>query len=309
MNNSSTGNSPDNNSKKNRFTLRRILRTISCLIAAAGLLMITRSIVNAAFLSNYEQENYSRFPEITLLPFRFGENYIVPFNMGNIEYQQGNYDEAASYYQQALAAKPPERDEECIIRVNLALSMCHKINFETLDRTDNKALEAAITQLQSARNVLTEHGCASEPVGSDDGHYENADKLKHDIDKMLEELQKQLDENKSNQDDQQSGGQGGGQNDQQNGGQGGGQNDQKNDGQSGGQNDQQNSGQGGTQNDQQDKQDSNQTPPGNLPGDGGMSGGPDGGQSGGGNGDNSGQGKNGGGNGDNSGQGKTGGGS
>ena len=60
--------------------------------------------------------------------------------MGNIEYQQGNYDEAASYYQQALAAKPPERDEECIIRVNLALSMCHKINFETLDRTDNKAL-------------------------------------------------------------------------------------------------------------------------------------------------------------------------
>ena len=123
MNNSSTGNSPDNNSKKNRFTLRRILRAISCVIAAAGLLMITRSIVNAAFLSNYEQENYSRFPEITLLPFRFGENYIVPFNMGNIEYQQGNYDEAASYYQQALAAKPPERDEECIIRVNLALSM------------------------------------------------------------------------------------------------------------------------------------------------------------------------------------------
>ena len=65
MNNSSTGNSPDNNSKKNRFTLRRILRAISCVIAAAGLLMITRSIVNAAFLSNYEQENYSRFPEIT----------------------------------------------------------------------------------------------------------------------------------------------------------------------------------------------------------------------------------------------------
>jgi tetratricopeptide (TPR) repeat protein len=238
MNNSSTGNSPDNNSKKNRFTLRRILRAISCVIAAAGLLMITRSIVNAAFLSNYKQENYSRFPEITLLPFRFGENYIVPFNMGNIEYQQGNYDKAASYYQQALEANPPERDEECIIRVNLALSMCHKINFETLDRTDNKALEAAITQLQSARNVLTEHGCASEPVGSDDGHYENADKLKHDIDKMLEELQKQLDENKSNQDDQQSGGQGGGQNDQQNGGQGGGQNDQQNDGQGGGQDDQ-----------------------------------------------------------------------
>ena len=251
MNNSSTGNSPDNNSKKNRFTLRRILRAISCVIAAAGLLMITRSIVNAAFLSNYEQENYSRFPEITLLPFRFGENYIVPFNMGNIEYQQGNYDEAASYYQQALAAKPPERDEECIIRVNLALSMCHKINFETLDRSDNKALEAAITQLQSARMVLTEHECASEPVGSNDGHYENADKLKHDIDKMLEELQKQLDENKSNQDDQQSGGQGGGQNDQQNGGQGGGQNDQQNGGQGGGQNDQQNGDQGGGQNDQQ----------------------------------------------------------
>ena len=81
MNNSSTGNSPDNNSKKKKSTLRRILRAICCVIAAAGLLMITRSIVNAAFLSNYEQENYSRFPEITLLPFRFGENYIVPYNM------------------------------------------------------------------------------------------------------------------------------------------------------------------------------------------------------------------------------------
>ena len=39
MNNSSTGNSPDNNSKKNRFTLRRILRAISCVIAAADLPM------------------------------------------------------------------------------------------------------------------------------------------------------------------------------------------------------------------------------------------------------------------------------
>ena len=78
MNNSSTGNSPDNNSKKNRFTLRRILRAISCVIAAAGLLMITRSIVNAAFLSNYAQENYSRFPEITLLPSALGKTISCP---------------------------------------------------------------------------------------------------------------------------------------------------------------------------------------------------------------------------------------
>jgi hypothetical protein len=33
------------------------------------------------------------------------------------------------------------------------------------------------------------HECASEPVGSDDGHFEDADLLKHDIDKMLKELQ------------------------------------------------------------------------------------------------------------------------
>ena len=98
-----------NGDKFSRFMylLRGLLRFISCMIAAAGLLMILRNVINTVFLKNYEQENYSRIPEVTLLPFRFGQNYVVPYNMGNIEYRLDNYEKAVSYYQQALAGNPP----------------------------------------------------------------------------------------------------------------------------------------------------------------------------------------------------------
>ena len=117
-----------------------------------------------------------------------GENYVVPYNLGNAEYQKQNYDKAISYYVTALSKKLPENEKECMIRVNLALSICHTIDFESLDLEDTDAVLEAITVLYEARYVLTEKGCASEPVGSSDGHYENADKLRKDIDDMLQYL-------------------------------------------------------------------------------------------------------------------------
>ena len=275
-----------NGDKFSRFMylLRGLLRFISCMIAAAGLLMILRNVINTVFLKNYEQENYSRIPEVTLLPFRFGQNYVVPYNMGNIEYRLDNYEKAVSYYQQALAGNPPERDEECIIRVNLALSMCHMVNFETLDRTDNKAVTDAMDQLKSARAILTEHECASEPVGSNDGHFENADKLKHDIDRMLEDLQNQLDENNNE--------------------------DNSNSNQENNQNDNQNN-QNDDQNDDQNGSGNTNPPPGSLPGAGAPSDIPGGDQAGGGSGsgDNSDQDKSGDGGGNQAGDDQSGGGS
>lgn len=162
---------------------------IACILAAVGLLILLRSVENAAFLRAYEKGNYSEMPETLLMPLRFGDNYIVPYNLGNAAYQKGNYDRAVSCFQTALDSDPPEYDEECRIRVNLALSLCHMINFETLDRSDDEALSNAVRTLYTARSVLTLHECASEPVGSDDGHFQDADLLKHDIDKMLQELQ------------------------------------------------------------------------------------------------------------------------
>ena len=113
---------------------------------------------------------------------------MVPYNLGNAEYQKQNYDKAISYYVTALSKKLPENEKECMIRVNLALSICHTIDFESLDLEDTDAVLEAITVLYEARYVLTEKGCASEPVGSSDGHYENADKLRKDIDDMLQYL-------------------------------------------------------------------------------------------------------------------------
>lgn len=143
---------------------------------------------------------------------------MAPYNLGNVEYQRGNYDKAIYYYSLAYQNGPPEHpehDEECKIRVNLALSMCHKIDFDNLDYSDAEAVAEAMVTLQQARAILTEAECASEPVGSDDGHYRDADKLKHDIDRMLEQMQNQSDSNEDGgngggdgQDENQDGGEG-----------------------------------------------------------------------------------------------------
>ena len=201
--------------------LKRILRILCCLIALAGILIIARSLINTVFLQTYRSGSYAPLPEKILSYLPFGENYVAPYNAGNAEFQRGNYSEAVTWYQKALASKPPERDEECMIRVNLAFSMCHTIDFDHLDMEDQEAVSQAVTLLYQARYVLTEHECASEPVGSDDGHFADADSLKHDIDEMLQKLQSQ---SQSDQNDQ---GGGGGQDDNQDQG-GGGQDEDQN---------------------------------------------------------------------------------
>ena len=142
-----------------------------------------------------------------VLPYLpFGENYVAPYNLGNADYIKGNYEDAVSYYALALTKNPPKQDEECMIRVNLALALCHTIDFDNLDLSDQNAVMNAINVLLTARSYLTEDGCASEPVGSNDGHFPDADSLKHDIDEMLKKLQSQSD---SNSDENSQGGGGG----------------------------------------------------------------------------------------------------
>ena len=206
--------------KKLLSLLRHILLTLCTLVAVAGFLVLARSVVNAIFLHSYNTGHYYSIPE-NLLPYLpFGENYVAPYNLGNVEYQKGNYDKAVYYYTLAYQNEPPEhpaRDEECRIRVNLALSLCHTIDFDHLDTNDSDAVAEAVSTLQQARAILTEDGCASVPVGSNDGHYPGGARRKHDIDRMLEKLQSQSD---SSQDENGNGGGGGDdQNEDNNGGQ------------------------------------------------------------------------------------------
>ena len=193
--------------KKNKKIFRAvriILSVIFFLIAIDGIFMLARSVVNTAFLRNYEKGSYSEMPERFFLHLKFGENYVVPYNLGNVAYQYEDYDKAVTYYRQALSSGPPEQEAECKVRVNLALSMCHTIDFDKLDTSDEKTVSKTVSTLQKARLVLTDHGCASEPVGSDDGHFRDADQLKHDIDDMLNKLQNppESDQNQDQKDQQ-----------------------------------------------------------------------------------------------------------
>ena len=168
--------------------IRGALRVIAIAVAVFGVLILIRSIVNALFLYNYGHGSYLTIAEHTVDNIMVGENYVIPYNLGNAEYQRQNYEMAVAYYQEALSRKHPEKEEDCRIRVNLALAMCHTIDFDNLNLTDPDAVMEAISVLLEARYVLTEKGCASEPVGSYDGHYANADKLRNDIDEMLKYL-------------------------------------------------------------------------------------------------------------------------
>lgn len=168
--------------------VRGALRVVSIAVAVIGILILIRSVVNALFLYNYDRGSYQTIAEYTVNNIAVGENYVIPYNLGNAEYQRQNYEKAIPYYWEALSKKMPETEEECKVRVNLALSMCHTIDFDSLDVTDPDAVMEAISVLLEARYVLTEKGCASEPMGSFDGHYANADKLRNDIDEMLQYL-------------------------------------------------------------------------------------------------------------------------
>ena len=186
--------------------VEKVLLLICTLLIVLGVLIISRNLINANYLSNYNKGKYPTLLEGLLPHLPFGENYVAFYNIGNAEYMKGNYDQAVSYYATALTKEPPEQYEECMIRTNLALALCHTIDFDNLDLSDQQAVQHAIDVLLTARYYLTEHECASEPVGSNDGHFPDADSLKHDIDEMLQKLQSQ---SSSDSDDGQGGGGGG----------------------------------------------------------------------------------------------------
>ena len=192
--------------KKNKQSvLKEVLITISWVIVAfllaAGALILIRSLVNKVFLVNYRNGTYSESPENLMSPMRFGENYVVPYNLGNVKYQQGDYETAAAYYYRALQSDPPEEEKECKIRINLALALLHNYPFDTMDMENNKEIEEALQVLYTARGVLTETGCADESFETANGHSEEAEKLKKDIDEMIKKLLAAQSQNDSNDND------------------------------------------------------------------------------------------------------------
>ncbi len=154
-------------------------------------------IYNEYVIEQYEQENYS----IDAGPLQSGnwiQPYVAHYNMGNIYYQNEEYENAITEYKTALELKPG-KDRECSVRINLALAMIKNMG---KDYDSEEKVESSLETLKEARNILLENNCATE---NGDGHNETAEELKEEIDEMIEELEKTKkkdidDDNRSNDD-------------------------------------------------------------------------------------------------------------
>jgi tetratricopeptide (TPR) repeat protein len=158
------------------------LITVALFILAATL--VWRLAVNHSFISDYKRQVYASDKEDQLLKMNSPESYLPYYNLGNVSYKNGDYNAAIAYYNKALENDPP-KNRECLIRINLALSMCNTIDFYHIDSKEK--VDTTLIVLYKARDILTEKGCASEE--GHDGHNADAQQLKEDIDRLIEQLE------------------------------------------------------------------------------------------------------------------------
>ena len=137
-------------------------------------------IGNEVIIAKYNDGDYKTDTDVLLIA-NLIQPYIAHYNMGNIHYQNGKYEEAIKEYKEALSLEPG-KDDECDVRINLALAIIKTLP-EEYNAPEN--VESSINILKDAKEVLIEDGCAAQ---NGDGHNETAQKLKEEIDKMLEEL-------------------------------------------------------------------------------------------------------------------------
>ena len=140
---------------------------------------------NEHVIDQYHDGNYS----LTANPLLFCnwfQPYVAHYNIGNIHYQNGQYEDAIDEYKKALTLHPSKK-KECSVRINLALAMIKNLGEEYASEEN---VETSIATLKEARSVLLEDSCATE---TGDGHSETAETLKREIDAMIEELENEQD--------------------------------------------------------------------------------------------------------------------
>lgn len=139
-------------------------------------------IYNECLIDKYNDNDYSSDTN-PLLFCNWVQPYLAHYNMGNIHYQNKEYDYAIEEYQTALDLNPSQ-ERECSVRINLALAMIKTLGE---DYANEEKLEASIAKLKEARGILLEDGCATD---DGDGHNETAEQLKREIDQLIDELEK-----------------------------------------------------------------------------------------------------------------------
>ena len=128
--------------EKNKKIFRRILIVlwVLCLmIAIDGVFLIARNVVNNGFLRDYENGRYSESPEKLFLHTVFGESYVVPYNLGNVNCFLGDYEQAVKYYQKALKVLQKDVD-----RQTSTLSFAHFYDISLVNGKDEVEPEDTI---------------------------------------------------------------------------------------------------------------------------------------------------------------------
>lgn len=161
---------------------KTIIASVYVLVLLVSFKLAFTYLYNESIIDDYEENDYSSDVD-PLLFANWIQPYLAHYNMGNIHYQNKDYQSAIEEYNQALEENP-SKEQECSVRINLALAMIATLG-EDYDSEEN--VEASIEKLTEARNVLLQDGCATE---NGDGHSGTAEKLKKEIDDLLDELKK-----------------------------------------------------------------------------------------------------------------------
>ena len=168
------------------MTKRKILIFVLIILFIIFLKMISNFAINSIIILKYNNGKYLEKQAEFLKKCIFFESYKAHYNYGNILYQNGKYDDAILEYENALKKHVPKM-KKCNIRINYALSICKTINVE---EQSEDSIKKAIKEYENAIDVLTEDGCANKD--DNNGHSQNAEKLKDDIQNEIDRLKKLL---------------------------------------------------------------------------------------------------------------------
>lgn len=106
------------------------------------------------------------------------------YNRANKMYREGEFNGAVGEYAESYDKNKNEK-RDCDVRVNLALAIVGPLSKESITPEN---IQDAISDLETARKILLENGCAEEDP--EIGHDVEAQILKDEIDEYLKELQK-----------------------------------------------------------------------------------------------------------------------
>ncbi len=159
--------------------MRRVLWGIEAVLLLIFALLLTNYFSNEWMIRQYEQKNY----QTNYLSFLgFWEPYVPAYNLGNVYYQKGEYENAVNKYKEALKYHPPQK-YDCKIRINEVLALLATFHE---DKVTVENYDESIEYLQNAKAILCENGCATEE--GDNWHSVNAQQLKEDIDDCIYRL-------------------------------------------------------------------------------------------------------------------------